>query len=161
MKTPREEDHSVHVRNSISGNPPKTCTQTYVRHRGGQNVSIGYKSGRSDDSLSKATHGSNQTLRNTSYNVLPLGLQRRDLVGQGSIWMLWHRRDTCKIWYGSIMLKQSIVEVRVWNHVMLQDVVSISDARHCTCHMNKSRPTTRMDSCPHHDTDTTMTLPTP
>ncbi|XP_041362133.1 metalloprotease mig-17-like [Gigantopelta aegis] len=36
--------------------------------------------------------------------------------------------------------------------------VSISDVRQCTCHVHESRPTTMMDSCPHHDTATTYTV---
>ena len=35
---------------------------------------------------------------------------------------------------------------------MLKDLVSISDARQCTYRMHKSRPTTMLDSCPHHVT---------
>ena len=52
----------------------------------------------------------------------------------------------------------STVDVHVWNGMTLQDLVSISDARRCTCHRHRGRPATMMDSCPHHDTDTTNTV---
>jgi hypothetical protein len=56
------------------------------------------------------------------------------------------------------MLKHSTVDVHMRNDVMLQYLVSISDALRCTCHMHKSRPTTMMDSCPHHDTSATKSV---
>ena len=62
--------------------------------------------------------------------------------------------NTYNMWSGIVMLKHPTTDVHVQNDVMLQDFISISDARQCCCHMHNSRPT-MMDSCPHHDTATT------
>ena len=65
--------------------------------------------------------------------------------------------NTCNVWSGILMLKHSTIDAHVRNNVMLQDLVSISDACQYTCHLHKSRPTTMVDSCTHHDTATTKT----
>ena len=59
---------------------------------------------------------------------------------------------TGNIWSGIVMLKHSNIDVHVQNDVVLQDLVSISDAHQCICHMRKSCSTIMMGSCPHHDT---------
>ena len=41
-----------------------------------------------------------------------------------------------------ILLKHSTTDVHVWNDMLLQDLISISDVRQCICHMHKSCPTT-------------------
>ena len=43
----------------------------------------------------------------------------------------------------------------MWNDVILQDLISLSNAHQCTCHVHKSCPITMMNSCPHHHTATT------
>ena len=65
--------------------------------------------------------------------------------------------STCNMWSGIFLMIHSTVNVHVRNDVMLQDLDSVSDGRHCTCHMHNNRSTTMMDSCPLRDTATTKT----
>ena len=67
------------------------------------------------------------------------------------------------MWSGIVMLKHSTFYLHVLNDVILQDLVSMSNARRYTWYMNKNRPTSTtvlppQPSYPHHDTATTTTV---
>ena len=60
--------------------------------------------------------------------------------------------NACNRWSDIVVLKHSTVDV------VLQDLVSVSDARQCTCDIYNSHPTAMTDSCPHHDTANTKSV---
>ena len=163
----------------MSGNPSKTCTQVYLCYSGlakcqywlwppwapmtawqwqcmehsniAQHMLQCHKRLRVwDGGFLWDSHWSSACPRRS------VGFKSGERAGQGYVWMFWCCRNprltrtTCGLalsWW-NIPLLMFVHRI----DVMLQDLISISDACQCTCHMHNSHPTIRMDSCPDNDT---------
>ena len=155
----------------------------HVWHRDGQNVSIGddnvtmatHRSNQTlHNTLWKFCHSCCSAviscgsvlgggfLRLTCYSSAShrcsVGFKLGERTGQGNAWPFWWAETPDKHVQYVVWLKHSTIDVHMQNDVLLQDLVSMSDARQFTCDMPKSRPTTMMDSCRHHETVHTKTV---
>ena len=76
-----------------------------------------------------------------------IGFTSGKRADQGNVSTLWRCRNTnmWNMWSSIVMLNNSSVEFHMINNVILQDLVSMSDARSCICYNHKSRPTITMN----------------